>query len=201
MFIRCHITRLVHEHLTLKHLMMSSMYVLVQHTVGIVTTCSSFTIVFAAGTNRQLVQAANLSLQADWASLSRACPLLVACACPDVVYICIVFINTSYKEKIPKHGHHWRSASTSRSSVAGPGRALRLVLSLWLPCILPPALPLALAAPNAKPSNTGHHVQVQPGRAYGTAAGPGLGRPAGDELGARETEQFVSSEFCVYRHR
>ena len=28
----------------------------------------------------------------------------------------------------------WRSASTSRSSVAGPGRALWSVLWLWLPC-------------------------------------------------------------------
>ena len=80
---------------------------------------------------------------------------------------------------------------------------MRLVLSLRLPCIPPPALPLALAAPNGKLINTGHHVQAQPGRAYSmrTAAGPGLGRPAGYELGARETEQFASSEFCVYRHR
>ena len=37
--------------------------------------------------------------------MSRACALLVACACPHLVYVCIVFINTSYEEKIPKHGH------------------------------------------------------------------------------------------------
>jgi hypothetical protein len=47
----------------------------------------------------------SVSLQADCASLSRACALLVACARPHLVYVCIVFINTSYEEKIPKHGH------------------------------------------------------------------------------------------------
>ena len=124
------------------------------------------------------VCSSKLCLQADWASLSGAFPLLVGCACPHLVCICIVFINTSYEEKAPKHGH-----GTSRSSVAGPGRPLLSVLLLWLPCIPPPASPLALAGPNAEPSNSGKEQGLAQGRALagqlGTCRyrpGPGPGR-------------------------
>ena len=77
----------------------------------------------------------------------------------------------------------WRSASSSRSSVAGPGRPLLSVLLLWLPCIPPPASPLALAGPNAEPSNSGKEQGLAQGRALagqlGTCRyrpGPGPGR-------------------------
>ena len=108
--------------------------------------------------------------------MSSSCGLIDTC--PHLVCICIVFINTSYEEKAPKHGH-----GTSRSSVAGPGRPLLSVLLLWLPCIPPPASPLALAGPNAEPSNSGKEQGLAQGRALagqlGTCRyrpGPGPGR-------------------------
>jgi len=117
----------------------------------------------------------SVSLQADWASLSRACALLVACACRHLVYVCIVFINTSYEEKIPKHGHGEVPVPAAVRLLARGGPCGRCCCSGLLPCISPSAWPPALAEPNAEPSNTGRHAQVQPG--HGT--GPGLGWPAG----------------------
>ena len=64
-----------------------------------------YIIILLTGTDEQLFQSVCLILQADWAPLSRAFPLPMACDCPHLVYICIVFINTPYAEKIPKHGH------------------------------------------------------------------------------------------------
>ena len=57
----------------------------------------------------------------------------------------------------------------------GPGpRAWRPVLLLWLPCIPLPAWPLALAEPNAEPTNFWPRTSAPWHR-----AGPGPGWPAG----------------------
>jgi hypothetical protein len=111
----------------------------------------------------------SVSLQADCASLSRACALLVACARPHLVYVCIVFINTSYEEKIPKHGHGEVPVAAAVRLLARGGPCGRCCRAGWLPCIPPSAWPPARAEPNAEPSNTGRRAAVQPG--HGTPEG------------------------------
>ena len=86
----------------------------------------------------------SVSLQADWASLSRACALLVACARPHLVYVCIVFINTPYAEKIPKHGHGEVPVAAAVRLLARGGPCGRCCCAGWLPCI-------AAAEPNPQP--------------------------------------------------
>ena len=105
----------------------------------------------------------SVSLQADCASLSRACALLVACARPHLVYVCIVFINTSYEEKIPKHGHGEVPVAAAVRLLARGGPCGRCCCAGWLPCIPPSASPPARAELNAEPSSTGGRAQVQPG--------------------------------------
>ena len=59
------------------------------HTLSytIATPLALYLIIMFTGTDEQLFQSVRLSLQADWASLSRAFPLLVGCACPHLIYM------------------------------------------------------------------------------------------------------------------
>ena len=147
---------------------------------------------------------------------SRSCLLLCArrvhvCAVLVRLLVCIVFINTSYEEKIPKHGHGEVPVAAAVRLLARGGPCGRCCCAGWLPCIPPPAWPPGRAELNAEPSNTGRRAQVQPGHGQlqgraGALAGqlgacrcrwrPGPGRNSSEacaEVGAVESKPRVRS--------
>ena len=80
---------------------------------------------------------------------SRSCLLLCArrvqvCAVLVRLLVCIVFINTSYEEKIPKHGHGEVPVAAAVRLLARGGPCGRCCCAGWLPCI-------AAAEPNPQP--------------------------------------------------
>ena len=118
--------------------------------------------------------------------------------------VCIVFINTSYEEKIPKHGHGEVPVAAAVRLLARGGPCGRCCCAGWLPCI-------AAAEPNPQPPQATSAAAADWACNWNSKQGAcncaqlqgsnTTGRRHRHTPDARETGQLFSSEFCVYRHR